>query len=125
MNIHNEPFTAKRGDRHIRSEWVVDVVTTDKGFLAERVVYLSVGHNKDRKELYATLSTFDRVHEDTFVVEKFEMFSSNYPRLSVGSEPIGRYSEKALKEFLVRSLDVVRSLDDPRIGDLFAGKVEV
>jgi hypothetical protein len=97
--------------RAITREWKSGEVSLKPGEFrpSETVLKFSVRHSKEGKVLYASLRPVE-------VSEGMETWGSDNPGIRILSEPIKRYSEKALAEFSARAYArLVEFADDPRV----------
>jgi hypothetical protein len=96
--------TRKVGDRSVTYTWRSPSQNIE--FDGEQVgglVKLNISHDSDRKQFSAFIRFAHYDRSRGFEVVKFAIFDNdNYPSGTVASQPIARYSAKALGEFETR-----------------------
>lgn len=114
MTASLRPFDITRQrplSRTIIREWQSgeSIVKTGETRPTETVLQFTVRHSKERKAFIADLSPHE--HGDGF-----SQWVSDNPGIRILTEPVARYSEKALTEFSKRAYQHLLSVaDDPRV----------
>lgn len=113
--------TRKVGDRSVTYTWRSPLQNI--AFDGEQVgglVKLDISHDSDRKQFSAFIRFAHYDRSRGFEVVKFAIFDNdNYPSGTVASQPIARYSAKALGEFenrVVNYLNEVRTRASGLVG---------
>lgn len=104
--------TRKVGDRSVTYTWRSPLQNIE--FDGEQVgglVKLDISHDSDRKQFSAFIRFAHYDRSRGFEVVKFAIFDNdNYPSGTVASQPIARYSAKALGEFETRVIEYLNGV---------------
>ena len=121
MTALPEPTRSDR-ERRINYTWDIGTITDKLDGDGTIQACLSIGHNRDRKYFYATLSQQTAFNRNGFTVTSFMLFDG----LGISREPVARYSAKRLDEFAAKALAKVRELygEDERVDRYFVPKGE-
>lgn len=86
-------------------------------------VQIRVGHNKTRKEFYATVNRVEVSEEGAFQIEKFNDLMNG---VRLPSRPVARYSAKALDAYTAEMVGVFPTFVEttPKIQAMFAVETE-
>lgn len=105
--------TRKVGDRSVTYTWRSPLQNIE--FDGEQVgglVKLDISHDSDRKQFSAFIRFAHYDRSRGFEVVKFAIFDNdNYPSGTVASQPIARYSAKALGEFETRVVNYLNEVN--------------
>lgn len=105
--------TRKVGDRSVTYTWRSPLQNI--AFDGEQVgglVKLDISHDSDRKQFSAFIRFAHYDRSRGFEVVKFAIFDNdNYPSGTVASQPIARYSAKALGEFETRVIGYLNGVN--------------
>lgn len=97
--------------RKIVKEWRAGEETVKPGETrpSETVIQFEIRHSKERKAFTASVTPVEHA-------ECFTQWCSDNPGIRIMSEPVGRYSDKALLDFADRAYArLVEVADDPRV----------
>lgn len=116
--------TRKVGDRKVTYTWRSPLQNIE--FDGEQVgaeVKLDISHDSDRKQFSAFIRFAHYDRSRGYEVVKFAMFDDvNYPCGTVASQPIARYSAKALGEFETRVVNYLNEVNT-RASGLVDGRI--
>ena len=103
--------TRKLGDREITYTWRSPSHSIQfEGEQVGGMVRLSISHDSDRKQFSAFIQFAHYENASGYEVVKFTIFDTvNYPCGTVATQPIARYSAKALGEFESRVIDYLNN----------------
>jgi hypothetical protein len=103
--------TRKLGDREITYTWRSPSHSIQfEGEQVGGMVRLSISHDSDRKQFSAFIQFAHYENTSGYEVVKFTIFDTvNYPHGRVATQPIARYSVKALGEFEARVLELLNT----------------
>jgi hypothetical protein len=103
--------TRKVGDREITYTWRSPSQSIQfEGEQVGGMVRLSISHDSDRKQFRAFIQFAHYDRAQGYEVVKFTVFDTvNYPHGAVATQPIARYSAKALSEFESRVIAVLNT----------------
>lgn len=90
-------FHEPKGARSITTEWVLSRVENEAGGYEEIVVKASTHHSTERKRFFTSVNWTRRTKEAAdsyFTSEAYALFSQ--ASVTLGVEPVARYSAKAL-----------------------------
>jgi len=106
-NANFAQATRKVGDREITYTWRSPSQNIEfEGELVGGQVSLTISHNSDRKEFRSFIQFAHYEISGNISLTKFTIFDTvNYPHGTVATQPIARYSAKALGEFETRVIN--------------------
>lgn len=104
--------TRKVKDREIVYTWQSKNQNIEfEGELVGGMVKLTISHDSDRKEFRAFMQFAHYDNSNGYQIYKFTIFDNvNYPSGTVASQPIARYSAKALGEFEARVIEYLNGV---------------
>ena len=107
MTLENAVRKVKASDREITYTWrSKDQSIQFEGELVGGYVKLSISHDSDRKQFRAFIQFAHYDQTQGYEVVKFALYDDvTYPHGTVATQPIARYSAKALGEFETRVIN--------------------
>ncbi len=107
MTLENAVRKVKASDREITYTWrSKDQSIEFEGELVGGYVKLSISHDSYRKQFRAFIQFAHYDQKQSYEVVKFALYDDvTYPHGTVATQPIARYSAKALGEFETRVIN--------------------
>ncbi len=110
MTLENAVRKVKASDREITYTWrSKDQSIEFEGELVGGYVKLSISHDSYRKQFRAFIQFAHYDQKQSYEVVKFALYDDvTYPHGTVATQPIARYSAKALGEFETQVIELLK-----------------
>jgi hypothetical protein len=110
MTLENAVRKVKASDREITYTWrSKDQSIQFEDEMVGGYVKLSISHDSDRKQFRAFIQFAHYDQTQGYEVVKFALYDDvTYPHGTVATQPIARYSAKALGEFETRVIELLK-----------------